>query len=195
MAIKQKVRDFKRELILEEAGKLFIEEGYDTMKIADLAKNVGVSVGTIYNLFGSKENLYNHYIMDLVEHALETVETAMQQLSDPVERLREITRIKFTLLTKHKNALKESINDPSFFLHVSADRDDPFMRFYFYMAQEVMQPLVQQYDSPTDPMEMVFLYDGLSFGVMKHWLVCGGDLQSRIDPMVDRFINLIRNPS
>ena len=192
MPIKKKLQDFKRELILEEAGRLFIEEGYDAMKIADLAKNVGLSVGTIYNFFGSKENLYNNYILSVVDHAMAIVEQSIQQYDDPIEKLREITRIKFGLITTHKLAMKESINDPSFFLHMSVERDNPMMQFYHYLAEEVMRPLAETFNSPKEPMELVFLYDGLGVGAIKYWMACGGDLMERVDENIAQFVHLLK---
>lgn len=41
------MQEIKRDLIVEEATNLFIRDGYENMKIADLAKNAGVSIGAI----------------------------------------------------------------------------------------------------------------------------------------------------
>ena len=62
MSIKDKMNELKKELLLEEASKIFEEIGYEHMKVADLAKTAQVSIGTIYSLFNSKEGLYLSYI-------------------------------------------------------------------------------------------------------------------------------------
>jgi len=191
MSIKKKLHEFKRELILEEAGKLFIAEGYEAMKIADLAKNAGLSVGTIYNLFGSKENLYNNYVLRLIEQAIEYAEAALERCDDPLEKLREITRIKYDLASRHRLAVKESMNDPSFFLHMAADREHPLMAFYRRIADEVMVPLAQRYGCTIPPMELVFIHDGLGIGTMKYAMACGVDLPGRVDADIDTFLKVI----
>ena len=61
------MQEIKRDLIIEEATNLFIRDGYENMKIADLAKNAGVSIGAIYSMFGSKEALYNQYMLGQIE--------------------------------------------------------------------------------------------------------------------------------
>jgi len=192
MPIKKKLQDFKRDLILEEAGRLFIEEGYDAMKVAELAKNIGLSVGSIYNFFGSKENLYNNYLLSVVDQSLAIVEQSIQQYEDPLDKLREITRIKFGLVSKHKLVLKESINDPSFFLHMSVERDNPMMQLYRFLAEEIMLPLTTRYNCNKAPMELVFLYDGLGVGAIKYWMACGGNLTERVDDNIEQFVHLLQ---
>ena len=94
MTFKRKVQEIKRELILEEASSLFVSEGYENMKISDLAKNTGVSVGAIYSMFGSKEALYNQYVMGQIEYYIDMTEKELENCTDPIEMLRIITRIK-----------------------------------------------------------------------------------------------------
>ena len=44
--------------ILEGARKLFLEEGFDAASMADIARRAGVSKGTLYVYFDSKERLF-----------------------------------------------------------------------------------------------------------------------------------------
>jgi AcrR family transcriptional regulator len=55
MAVKEKV---SKEAILEAAEKVFSEYGFHEAKIYRIADLAGVSVGTIYRFFKSKEELY-----------------------------------------------------------------------------------------------------------------------------------------
>ena len=50
-------RQNREELILDNAGKLISEVGFFELKISDLAKMCGISVGTLYGHFASKEDL------------------------------------------------------------------------------------------------------------------------------------------
>lgn len=192
MSFKHKAQEFKRELILEEATILFIKEGYENMKISELAKNAGVSVGAIYSMFGSKDNLYNHYLMGQIEYYIEIIKKELKRYTDPVDMLKAITAIKFSAIIKNKNALKENlINDPTFFLNVSADEDDPLMGMYLYIANHVMEPLSQSISTDKNPLELFFLYDGITFGMIKYWIIAGGDLSERVDEAVEHFLRLI----
>jgi AcrR family transcriptional regulator len=192
MPAKEKLQAFKRDLVLEGAGALFIEVGYDAMKVADLAKNVGLSVGTIYNLFGSKEQLYQAYILKIAEDAITRVETTICDLETPEAKLREMTRVKFELIIRHKMMMRESVSDPTFFFHLSAGETNPILHFQRYVAKTIMTPLATEADCTIDPMELVFLYDGLGIAAIKHAMACGGDLMEQVDTTIDRFLLLVR---
>lgn len=45
--------------IIESADKLFSEKDYDTVKIRDICKAAGVSIGGFYHYFDSKEDIIN----------------------------------------------------------------------------------------------------------------------------------------
>jgi len=47
-----------RQAISDEATRLFLERGFDTVTLAEVAEAAGVSVKTIFNYFGSKEELF-----------------------------------------------------------------------------------------------------------------------------------------
>lgn len=192
MSYKRKAQELKRELILEEATRLFIQDGYENMKISDLAKNAGVSIGVIYTLFGSKETLYNHYLMGQIEFYIEIIHEELQRHTDTIEKLKAVTKIKFSAYIKNRNALKENIiSDPTFFLNVSADEDDPLMHMYHYITQEVMEPLSHLVQSDKSGLELFFLYDGITFGMIKYWILTGGDLMGRVDEAVEHLMRIL----
>jgi AcrR family transcriptional regulator len=193
MSYKQKQQEQKRELILEEATRLFIEDGYENMKISDLAKNSGVSIGVIYGLFGSKEGLYNQYVMNQIEYFIDLIQKELLHQTNPVEMLKIITKIHFSAIIKNKNALKESIvSDPTFFLNISADDENPLMNLYTYITRNVIEPLLKEMGSEKNPFELFFLYDGIVLGMIKYWIITGGDIMERVDEAIDTFVLIIK---
>lgn len=163
------------------------------MKISDLAKNAGVSVGTIYTMYGSKETLYNHYVMNQIEYYIEVIQEELQHHSDPLEMLKVVTKIHFSAIIKNKNALKESIiSDPTFFLNVGADEENPLMHLYTYISETVIKPLLIEMGCKKDPLEIFFLYDGITLGMTKYWILKGGDLLNRVDEAIETFLLIIK---
>src|SRR5438552_12188169 len=61
--------------ILDAAERHFLERGYESAKVDEIAADADVAVGSIYNHFGSKEGLY----ASLVERALEVFLTYMEE--------------------------------------------------------------------------------------------------------------------
>ena len=193
MTFKRKMQEIKRDLIIEEATNLFIRDGYENMKIADLAKNAGVSIGAIYSMFGSKEALYNQYIMGQIEFYIEMMEQELENHTDPIEMLRVVTRIKFEAIMKNKNGIKEHLmSDPTFYLHVSSDENDPLTHIYMYISENIMEPLAKSLGNTVQPMELFFIYDGLTFGMAKYWILTGGDLMRRINQSIEMFLTILK---
>lgn len=193
MTFKRKVQVMKRDLIIEEAAALFIREGYENMKISDLSKQAGVSIGAIYSMFGSKEALYNHYIIGQIEYYIEMMEHELENHTDPIEMLKVVTRIKFEAIIKNKNALKENlISDPTFYLHVSSDENNLLTQKQMYISEKIMEPLSKSFENNKNPMELFFLYDGITFGMVKYWILTGGDLMKQIDHVIEIFLLILK---
>lgn len=193
MTFKRKMQEIKRDLIIEEATNLFIRDGYENMKIVDLAKNAGVSIGAIYSMFGSKEALYNQYIMGQIEFYIEMMEQELENHTDPIEMLRVVTRIKFEAIMKNKNGIKENLmSDPTFYLHASFDDNNPLMHMYMYISEKIMEPLAKSLGNTMQPMELFFIYDGLTFGIAKYWILTGGDLMRRINQSIEMFLTILK---
>ena len=51
-------RNLKENLIIDAAEAVFNRQGYDNTKMEDIAKQIGMSKGSVYFYFSSKENLY-----------------------------------------------------------------------------------------------------------------------------------------
>lgn len=57
----------RREIILRSAEALFAEQGIDSTTISSIADAAGVSPPTVFNYFGTKDNLLNSLIFEGVE--------------------------------------------------------------------------------------------------------------------------------
>ncbi|TPW36014.1 TetR/AcrR family transcriptional regulator [Oecophyllibacter saccharovorans] len=51
----------KRSQILEGAGRVFLESGYEGASMSEIARMAGVSKGTLYNHFASKADLFSAF--------------------------------------------------------------------------------------------------------------------------------------
>ncbi|MGH7819745.1 MAG: TetR/AcrR family transcriptional regulator, partial [Candidatus Binatia bacterium] len=57
-AVRQARNQLYREHILEAAEKVFSERGFDNAKVQEISAQAGLSMGTIYSIFASKEELF-----------------------------------------------------------------------------------------------------------------------------------------
>lgn len=84
--IRRLARELYSDAILDAAEGLFIEAGYADSKMAEVAARAGVSVGTLYKHFASKEAVMVALSLRRREMVLEALD-ACEQIDDPRQRL------------------------------------------------------------------------------------------------------------
>ena len=88
-ALQEHTRAAYREAILTAAERIILRDGYQLAKMADIAEATGVSVGTLYNYFDSKEAVLNA----LIEHHRARFQAQVEQpfdSDDPLIQLRQL---------------------------------------------------------------------------------------------------------
>lgn len=73
----RRIRDERREQILNAALKVFARKGAGSAKVSDIASAAGVSHGLVYQYFKSKEVIFE----TLVENAIELTRQAVEMIS------------------------------------------------------------------------------------------------------------------
>lgn len=87
-----------RARILEVANRLFLEHGYETVTVAQIAREVGVSSVTVFNHFPRKEDLF----LDRAADAVQLVRSTVRERAPGVDALTSLRDTSFRLLdTRH----------------------------------------------------------------------------------------------
>ncbi|HET7657475.1 MAG TPA: TetR/AcrR family transcriptional regulator [Bacillales bacterium] len=98
--------------IIEAAIKLFAKKGYHATSMQEIADESGVSKGSVYNHFDSKENLvlsiFKYYYELLIEKILQVSED--ESLS-PKERLVEQVHVQFQEFLRHRNFIEMQMHE------------------------------------------------------------------------------------
>lgn len=85
--LNKKIRDERKEQILNAALKIFARKGVGSAKVSDIASAAGVSHGLVYQYFKSKEEIFE----TLVENAIELTGQATNMISQiPVSPINKI---------------------------------------------------------------------------------------------------------
>ena len=96
----------RRDEILRAATDLFSEKGYHEVTMEEIAEEMGVSKGTIYNYFSSKENLY----LEILKGSFEAIEALLHEEvenSDPAPlKLRKLLTTIFTFYRRNLKVLR-----------------------------------------------------------------------------------------
>jgi len=178
--IKEKMHDLKKDLILNEASILFEEVGFEQMKVADLAKTVSVSIGTIYGMFESKEGLYSAYI----EHQIDAFTQELKKRATPQhsaeDRLKLFIELKFSYYTQKHIALNQSVkNNPFFFNILYKDNFHPLQNIFLFQA-ECFKEINKNIDDE-EAMQLAYLFNSFSDGYVSRWFETRYDLLSKVD--------------
>ncbi|MFJ2397312.1 TetR/AcrR family transcriptional regulator [Streptomyces sp. NPDC087843] len=150
-----------RERLLAAADELFYQEGVQTVGIDRIVQKAGVAKASLYNLFGSKEQLVEAYLDARHADTREQVERALTRFRTPRERLLGVFDAQGQLFTEpdfngcaHMTASAEAL--PGSAVEGATDRFRLWVRALFTdLARQA---------SATDPEELArqlhLLYDG-----------------------------------
>ena len=86
-------RGDKRDRILRAATRVFARRGFFSAQVADVAREAGVAAGTVYLYFRSKDDLLVSIFDRTMREAIAEGRTALDGVTDPIERLRRIARL------------------------------------------------------------------------------------------------------
>jgi AcrR family transcriptional regulator len=112
---KQRVREAKqalyRDLVLEAAERVFAAEGYDAAKIEEIAREAGLSLGTVYTVFAGKAQVFRavheRHAEELLRRGLEPA----QRESDPLAALLAGVRGYIGYFVEHPDFLRMNLQE------------------------------------------------------------------------------------
>jgi AcrR family transcriptional regulator len=81
-------RELREQQLLELAEALFAERGYAGASMDELAKRAGVTKPVVYELFGSKDGVFEACVDRSIERLADDVVAAVRAETDPEARLR-----------------------------------------------------------------------------------------------------------
>ena len=76
------------EAIRKAGVRLIFEHGYAAMSLRQLAAEVGIQAGSLYNHISTKQELLFDLVQDHIDDLLRQLDLALEGKTDPVERLR-----------------------------------------------------------------------------------------------------------
>ena len=97
--VRQLATETYREAILEAAERAFLGAGYHQAKMSDVAREAGVSIGTLYNYFDSKEQVFSSLVeagraeflaaLDVVDPSVSPLERAFAIVRSAMDHIEE----------------------------------------------------------------------------------------------------------
>jgi len=183
--INKKIKKIKRELYIETSAKYFETSGYENAKMSDLAKDLEVSVGTLYKIFESKENLYFEYILYQINQFVKKLNDNAS--SDPIENLKLYLQYTYEpFIEKRKSIEYTMTNDPFFFHKLNADKEHTMDGVFDFLARQ-FELIIK--DDTVDHRHIAILFKKLSDGYAESYMIKEFDTTNVIDDTIDLFLN------
>ncbi|WP_377890937.1 TetR/AcrR family transcriptional regulator [Alkalihalobacillus sp. R86527] len=85
----------KRARILEAAIQMFSQNGYSKATIKDIAKEAGVSFGTVFTYFENKDELFKAAVIEPLEGVKRVMLVSPEPTEEPVAQLKELISTHF----------------------------------------------------------------------------------------------------
>ena len=132
------LRRRRHEEILDAAATIFADQGYAGTDVQILADTLGLSKGTIYRYFPSKEQLFLAAVDRGMRRLHCQVETAIADAAEPLQRIGLAIRAYLTFYRDHPEYTELLIQEraafrdrrqPTYFVHREANRG-PWRDFY-----------------------------------------------------------------
>ena len=108
---KERETEQRKAYILEQAEILFAEHGFENTSIAMIAERSEFSVGTVYNFFPSKNDIYSELVITKMSHALNVVTGIANEDINPLEKLKKIISSQLSMMQQNKKFIKIYIDD------------------------------------------------------------------------------------
>ena len=129
----------KRDAIVSVAKKMFLEEGYVAVNTNEIAKQAGVSVGTLYSYFKDKREVFLFIMEDCNADFRELCKKSRAELNvndDPMVTLERFFDVLMGALSAYGSLFKEYLN------HVAASVEEK-RRFFSEQNKIMFQILLE----------------------------------------------------
>ncbi|MGE0050485.1 MAG: TetR/AcrR family transcriptional regulator, partial [Arcobacter sp.] len=167
------------------AANYFDKSGYKNFKISHLAKELETSVGTIYNLFNSKDDLYLEYLIFKLQKFMETLKE--NETSDPKKNLELYLSCKYEIFIQIDNNPDETLtNDPYFFHKLDISNHQIVDEIYDYLIRQFKKLYP---NSDINYKHISTLFKKLSDGFIESYLIEKYDTRNIVKDTIELFFH------
>lgn len=111
MKLSDLAREEREEAIIRSAIKVFATHGYYNSRVSDIAKDAKIAYGLFYHYFESKDDILLKIFQNSWKRLIREINIITERTSDPVIRIRELTKYIFRTYEEFPDLMKVLIMD------------------------------------------------------------------------------------
>ncbi len=192
---KEREAAWRRSEIIEAAAGLFISKGYEATSLQEIAEASEFSVGTLYNFFENKEDMYFAVIEAELAELNGLARAAMSQAAGPREKLEAFASAYFGYVLKKKEAVLKFWQEMGGFAWAVKERLSKRIQESGILPLALIVPVIEDAKASgivrnIDATEQAIVFRLMCFSYLFLWLRSGEktDLVSFAPIVVERFL-------
>ncbi len=163
----QRRKEKTRQELLAAAKKVLAEKGYHNTKIADIAVEADIGVGTFYLYYSTKEALFFELVEETARLLKEEIDQARAQVEDLVEKIRAANHTFFRFAQDNRELFKIVFGHGNTFNELLRQ---VYATFIADAAANVAEGIRQQVFRPFHPDVVANALIGMSAQVVSWWI-------------------------
>jgi AcrR family transcriptional regulator len=166
--------EIRRNQILDAATKVFVRLGFQHARMDDIVEESGLSKGTLYWYFKSKEDIINAILRRLFTGELENLESLLEAEGTASDRLMQLTYNRVNGLKRMSSLVPIIFEFYAVAVHQQSVQQ--FIGEYFKHFRTLLEVLIQQGIDrcefrPVNATKAAISFASLYEGLTIHWLM------------------------
>ncbi len=189
-------RTERKDQILEAAMTVFARSGFYQTRIDDIVREVGLSKGTIYWYFKSKDEIIVAIMERIFHRELDSIYAILEGEGSARERLLMLTRYAVDDLYKFKATGLLPLFQEFYALAIRDSTIQEHIQEYMHISFTFLVPLIEQGIArgefrPVDPEAASFTFACIFDGMMTDWTITPDliDLETRLPAAVELLLD------
>jgi len=166
--------EIRRNQILDAATKVFVRLGFQHARMDDIVEESGLSKGTLYWYFKSKEDIINAILRRLFTGELENLESLLEAEGTASERLLQLTNNRVIGMKRMSDLVPIIFEFYAVAVHQQWVKQ--FIGEYFKHFRRLLEDLINQgidrgEFNPVNAVETAISFASMYEGLTIHWLM------------------------
>jgi AcrR family transcriptional regulator len=195
---KRKEKEFiaRRQEILDEAEIIFAAKGFHAATMAEIAQGSGFAIGTLYQFFQGKEDLYVSMVIEKLQRMYQEIRDAVQAREDTLQRIQALVNAYFHFVENNAGfctffVRSDGATLPDVSNALREQMIDAYLVQIKFIEGVIEKGIEEGIFQPDKARDYAYALSGIIRGIIYDWLVGAhqGSLAGKTELVTDIFLN------